>query len=85
MRFEDFYTLVSGNLQQMLITANDNPASTSYSTGKKFVIIKVRAHGLGEVLSLIQLSRNGYQIKNRFQVNSGESLGNYFPHPPVFF
>ena len=47
MRFEDFYALVSGDLQQMLITADDNPASTGYSTGKKFVIISVSAHGFG--------------------------------------
>ncbi len=69
MQFEDFYALVSGNLQQMLITANDNPASTGYSTGKKFVIIRVTSHGFGEVLSLIQFCLNSYQTKNLFQVN----------------
>ena len=56
MRFEDFYALVSGNLQQMLITAHDNPASTGYSASKKFVIIRVSAHGFGEILSQYSLS-----------------------------
>ena len=56
MRFEDFYTLVSRNLQQMLITANDNPVSTGYSAGKKFVIIRVIAHGFGKVLNLMRWS-----------------------------
>ena len=56
MRFEYFYAFVSRNLQQMLITANDNPASTGYSAGKKFVIIRVSAHGFGEVLSQYSLS-----------------------------
>ena len=56
MRFKDFYALVSGNRQQVLITANDNPAPTGYSTGKKFVIIRVTAHGCGEILSQYSLS-----------------------------
>jgi len=53
----------------MLITTYDNPASTCYSAGKEFIIIRIATHRFEKVFSIVQLSLNSYQIKNRLQVN----------------